>query len=302
MGVRALVQVTVDRKNRPSARSPIRTGSAMPPPDPLGRLGSLEVRLARSGEEIVAAQELRYRVFYDELSAAPDAVALATRRDEDRFDAYCDHLLVLDHADADPSGRRPSAPGIVATYRLLRQEAAETAGGFYSAGEFDIAPLLARHRRLRFLELGRSCVLPAYRNRRTVELLWHGCWAYVLHYGIDVMMGCASLEGTDPDHLALPLSFLHHFAAADADWRVRARPGLGVGMNRMPPGAIDPKAALRSLPPLLKGYLRLGARIGDGAVVDRQFGTTDVMIVLPVATISARYLQHYGPDAGRHAV
>jgi putative hemolysin len=116
-----------------------------------------------------------------------------------------------------------------------------------------------------------------------------------------VMIGCASLEGTDPDQLALPLSFLHHFARAPEAWRTAALPHQRVDMNRMAKDAIDAKSALRELPPLIKGYLRLGAYIGDGAVIDRQFGTTDILIVLPVSAISSRYIEHFGADATRHA-
>jgi putative hemolysin len=144
-------------------------------------------------------------------------------------------------------------------------------------------------------------VLPAYRNKRTVELLWHGIWSYVLRHHVDVMIGCASLEGTDPDVLALPLSFLHHYARAPEDWRVRALRRRYVATDRLPKEAVDPKAALHRLPPLIKGYLRLGAFVSEGAVVDHQFGTTDIMIVLPVAAISHRYIGHFGPAAERHA-
>jgi putative hemolysin len=144
-------------------------------------------------------------------------------------------------------------------------------------------------------------VLPRYRNKRTVELLWHGIWAYVRRHQFDVMIGCASFEGTDPDRLALPLSFLHHFAAAPDNWRARPHASRRIDMNRMAKEAINPKVALRELPPLIKGYLRLGAYIGDGAVIDHQFGTTDVLIVMPVSAISARYIGHFGQDASRHA-
>lgn len=264
----------------------------------LGRLGSLEVRLARRAAEVRRAQKLRYRVFYKEGGAIADARTLFAQRDIDLFDSVCDHLLVVDHDVLHPIKRRPK---VVGTYRLLRQDIAEQHHGFYTQSEFDIAPLIGRHRNLRFLELGRSCVLPAYRNKRTVELLWHGIWTYVRHYRLDVMLGCASLEGTDPDALALPLSFLHHHARAPEEWRASATTRRHVDMNRMAKDAIDPKAALHSLPPLIKGYLRLGASIGDGAVIDHQFGTTDVLIVLPVSRISARYLGHFGADASRHA-
>jgi putative hemolysin len=267
--------------------------------EPLGRLGTLELRLAQTRKDIKRAQKLRYRVFYKEMNAIADARTKFARRDIDAFDAICDHLLVVDHEPRLQGLRRK--PRVVGTYRLLRQEIAEQNSGFYSASEFTVDDLVARHRPLRFLELGRSCVLEPYRNKRTVELLWHGIWSYVLKHRIDAMFGCACLEGTDPDQLKLPLSYLHHFAGAPEAWSARALPHRYVAMDRMPKSAIDMKAALRTLPPLIKGYLRIGARIGEGAVMDRQFGTTDVLIVLPVSAISERYIQHFGQGAERHA-
>ena len=269
------------------------------PAEVLGRLGTLEIRLAQKAKDVREAQKLRYRVFYKEMAAMADAKTRLARRDVDAFDAICDHLLVLDYEAAMSGLRR--RPRVVGTYRLLRQDLAERHGGFYSAGEFGIDGLIARHRGLRFLELGRSCVLAPYRNRRSVELLWHGIWSYVLEHRIDVMFGCASLEGVDPDALGPTLAYLHHFHAAPEPWRAAAVPKRCVDMNCLPKSAVDRKAAWRDLPPLIKGYLRLGACIGDGAVIDYQFGTTDVLIVLPVAGISERYIQHFGPAAERHA-
>jgi putative hemolysin len=282
----------------PGARDTIKPARQFPQPATLGRLGALEVRLAGEKRDVKRAQKLRYRVFYKDGTAIADAATLLAQRDKDGFDRICDHLLVIDHA-ARPSmsGRQP----VVGTYRLLRQEVAAKHGGFYTENEFDIAGLIERHIDLRFLELGRSCVLPAYRTKRTVELLWHGIWSYVRQHRCDVMIGCASFEGTDPERLALPLSFLHHYARAPDVWRAAAHDLRRVEMNRMPKEAINPKAALHALPPLIKGYLRLGAFIGDGAVIDHQFGTTDVLIVMPVAAIHARYIEHFGADATRHA-
>jgi putative hemolysin len=268
------------------------------PAPSLGRIGPLEVRLAARPGDVKRAQKLRYKVFYRDGGAIADAATMLARRDKDAFDKVCDHLMVIDHA-AKPSlsGKQP----VVGTYRLLRQDIAEGHGGFYTENEFDIAGLMERHPSLRFLELGRSCVLPPYRTKRTVELLWHGVWTYVRRHKLDVMIGCASFEGTDPERLARPLSFLHHFARAPEEWRASAHASRRVDMNRMAKEAVDAKAALRELPPLIKGYLRLGAFVGDGAVIDHQFGTTDVLIVMPVAAISARYIDHFGVEATRHA-
>lgn len=262
---------------------------------PLGRLGSLEVRLARSSDEVKQAQRLRYRIFYEEMSAVANVRATFFGRDADPYDKFCDHLLVLDH---DAVG----APEIVGTYRLLRQEIAEKKKGFYSAGEFQIGSLIARHAQRSFLELGRSCVLKPYRTKRTVELLWHGIWSYVRQHNVDVMIGCASLEGTDPRRLAPQLSFLRSYAPSPEEWRVRAQPGRGVPLGEITPrDPVSGIAVLRELPPLIKGYLRLGAYICEEAVVDWQFGTTDVFIVLPIERINTRYINYYGPDATRHA-
>jgi putative hemolysin len=262
-------------------------------PEPLGRIGNLEIRVARTQREVRQAQRLRYEVFYEEMSALPGTASAFARRDADAFDALCDHLLVIDNA--------PRKPQVVGTYRLLRQEVAEAHGGFYTAGEYDIAPLLARHPDRRFLELGRSCVRKPYRDKRTVELLWHGLWVYVLAHDRTAMIGCVSFAGTDPERLAVPLSYLHHFHRSPEPWQARALPARYVEMNRLPKDALDMKAALRALPPLFKGYLRLGATVCDGAVVDHQFGTTDVMMVLLREAINPRYVNYYGADASRHS-
>lgn len=269
--------------------------SRMAPEDRiLGRIGPLEVRLATKKKHIKKAQRLRYEVFFEEGGAIPDLALKLQRRDTDGFDAVCDHLLVIDT-------ERRFGRKIVGTYRLLRREVADQHFGFYSESEFDIDPILHRHPTARLLELGRSCVLKPYRDKRTVELLWHGIWTYVRQHKIEAMFGCASFDGTDPDRLALPLSFIHHHAIARDEWRMRARDDLYVSMDRLQNRDIDIRRAIAAMPPLIKGYLRLGARFGDGAVIDRQFNTTDVLVILPVADIEPRYIAHFGADAERHA-
>ncbi|MGL4441040.1 MAG: GNAT family N-acetyltransferase [Bosea sp. (in: a-proteobacteria)] len=269
-------------------------------PKVLGRSGNLQIRLAKNSRDVRRAQRLRYQVFYEEMAAVPSARAKFLRRDIDAYDAICDHLLVVDTSRLDIRPGRKSRPMVVGTYRLLRQDQIGQSG-FYTQGEFDIAPLIARHPGKRFLELGRSCVMADYRTKKTVELLWHGIWAYVRHHRIDVMFGCASLEGTDPAKLTERLGFLHHHARAEPEWRANAHYLNHVPMDRVAASDIDAKSALKALPPLLKGYLRIGARFGDGAVVDRQFGTTDVLVVLPVSAIDRRYVDYYGADGERYA-
>jgi L-ornithine Nalpha-acyltransferase len=266
-------------------------------PKVYGRIGPLEVRLASRRAEIRRAQRLRYQVFYEEMSATPGALALLSRRDEDAFDGIFDHLLVLDRGDPN-DGRRWRRSKVVGTYRVLRQEIADLYDGFYTQDEYDVASLIRSKPDYSFIELGRSCVLKPYRNKRTLELLWQGVWSYVREHGADVMLGCASFPGTDPAAHALALSFLHHNALAPEEWRVRAHGHRHIDMNMMPREKVDVRAALKALPPLIKGYLRVGAYVGDGAVIDHQFGTTDVFVIMPVEAIKTRYFTHFGaPDA-----
>lgn len=249
-------------------------------------VGNLAVRLARNEDEILASQRLRYRIFYEEMAARPTPEMAANRRDFDRYDAFCDHLLVVDRtAGANPENY------LVGSYRLLRRSVAEAHGGFYTADEFDIARLEALPGEI--LELGRSCVALEHRTRPTMQLMWRGIAAYVFHYDIGMMFGCASLAGTDVDAVALPLSYLHHFHLAPEAFRTRALPGRYVDMNLVPKEALDPRRALVSLPPLIKGYLRLGGFVGEGAVIDEQFNTIDVCIQVKTDLVTEKYVRHY---------
>lgn len=246
--------------------------------------GAVEVRLATTAAEIEAAQRVRFEVFYKEMSAQPSPEMLASGRDFDDYDTICKHLLVVDRSAGDK---------VIATYRLMREDvAARSPLGFYTAGEYDIAPMLKARAGQRLLELGRSCVLKPYRTGPTMQLLWRGLLVYLIRYDVQLMFGCASLPGTDPNALALQLAYLHHFHAAPEGERVRALPARYVSMNLMPKEAIDEAEALRSLPPLVKGYVRSGAQIGDGAVIDHQFGTTDVFIYFPVKNVHPRWITH----------
>jgi putative hemolysin len=261
--------------------------------------GTLEVRLARDAAEIDAAQALRYRVFYEEMAARPTPEMAARRRDFDRFDAWCEHLLVLDHKLGE------GAQAVVGTYRLLRRSVADRNEGFYSATEFDIAKLIAIPGEL--LELGRSCVDARYRTRPTMQLLWSGIASYIFRHDVRVMFGCASLPGTDPAAVAAALSYLHHYHLAPAEICPRALPERYVAMDRLPANrvnaadataALDARAVLAGLPPLIKGYLRLGGLVGDGAVIDREFNTIDVCIIVVTDRVTDKYFNHYRRKLG----
>ena len=248
----------------------------------LGRIGHLVVRLAASAEDVTAAQRLRHRVFVGQR----DCDGLEC----DRLDGFCDHLLAIDTRTDD----------VIGTYRLLTQERAEAHGGFYSDGEFEIDALVRRQPHRKFLELGRSCTLPDYRDRRTIELLWQGIWAYALRAGTDVMFGCASFPGTNPAAHAAALGYLASNHMVPTEWGAGSRGGAALASFAEARFA-SAREALRGLPPLVKGYLRLGGRVAPEFFVDHAFDCTDVLIVLPHEAISSRYLAHYGADASRFA-
>jgi putative hemolysin len=249
------------------------------------RAGHLGVRVATTEAEIDAAQALRWRIFYEEMGARPSPSLVDLQRDVDAFDAVADHLLVVDHAIG------PGPEGVVGTYRLIQQDAAEQVGRFYSDDEYDISTLAAFPGKL--LELGRSCVAGEYRGRAAMQLMWRGIAAYVFHHQIDLMFGCASLPSMEPDEWAAELTYLYNNHLAPPALRPRALPDRYVEMNRMDPDDLDMRRALATLPPLIKGYLRLGGFIGDGAVIDEQFNTTDVAIVVKTDLITDKYYRHY---------
>jgi putative hemolysin len=249
------------------------------------RAGALGLRIATTTAELEALQALRYRVFYEEMGAEPSVEIARAKRDFDMFDAVADHLIVVDYAIG------AGAEGVVGTYRMVQREGADAVGRFYSADEYDIGSLLRFPGRL--LELGRSCVDPDYRGRAVMQLLWRGIAAYVFHHEIDLMFGCASLAGTDPDQIAAELTFLFHNHLAPPALRPVALASRYVDMRREQPGLVDTRRVLMMLPPLIKGYLRMGAMIGDGAVIDHQFNTTDVAIVVKTDLMADRYIDHY---------
>ncbi len=249
-------------------------------------MGDLSVKIADTKEEIFEAQQLRYQVFCKEMGAIPSARQEEEKRDFDDYDPYCDHLLVRYH----PQG---SAPRIVGTYRLLREENMKKLGRFYSESEFDIARIKQFDGHV--MELGRSCVDKDFRNKAAMQLLWRGIGEYVTHYAIDLMFGCASFSGKPEMHKEA-LSFLYHFHLAPEDICPSALEEQYVEMNLMPAEAINQKRVFVGLPVLIKGYLRLAGVVGSSAVYDPVFDTTDVCIAVRTAGVDARYVSKYAPE------
>ncbi|MBF9033779.1 GNAT family N-acetyltransferase [Rhodobacterales bacterium HKCCE2091] len=245
--------------------------------------------LAGSAAETRMAQALRYRVFVEELGVSGASVDTLAGLERDRFDDHADHLLLFDRG-------RGAEAGPVAVTRLLRADQAEAAGGFYTEGEFDLAPLRRSGRRL--LELGRTCLDAGYRGGPAMLHLWQGVADYVADHGAEILFGTASFPGTDTAALAGPLSILHHRHRAPEALRPVAKPPGAAAMDLLPETAIDAAAAMRAMPALIKAYLRLGGQVGEGAFVDADFNCIDVCLLLDTATMSDRHRAIYARAKG----
>lgn len=239
------------------------------------------IRLAQSEADLLGAQRLRYRVFVEELGSDGALVDHHMRFERDRFDTASHHLILIDEA------RCAKAPDhVVGVYRFMNQDGAAQAGQFYSESEYDLSKLKDSGRTL--LELGRSCLDPAYRGGAAMFHLWNALAEFAQEHQIELMFGVASFHGADIDKLSAPLSLLHHrHLAADA-LRVRALEISFQSMNLIPEAKIDRRTAMLEVPALIKAYLRLGGVVGEGAFIDRDFNTTDVCLILDTEAMPAR--------------
>jgi putative hemolysin len=248
---------------------------------PLLKSGTLEVRLAQSEEDVKAAQLLRYEVFYEECGAHPDESMILLKCDSEPIDTFCDVLLVIDHAQNK----------IVGTYRFMLREAALHYGGYYTATEFEVRELVAYPGQI--MELGRSCVHKDYRTKPTMQLLWRGVGAYIQLNQVALCFGCGSFMGVDVLKYRQALAYLYHYHLAPLNLRAKALPSHYQDMNLVPKDQVDSKEAMKQMPPLIKGYLRLGGFVGEGAFVDHKFNSIDVCIIVKREIVTKRYSQRY---------
>jgi putative hemolysin len=235
---------------------------------------------ATSLDEVRETQALRWKVFAEELGARLNSPVRGL--DIDPFDAFCDHLLVRDHRGE-----------VVGTYRALRPAQAEACGMWYSSLEFYLKPLFAHAHRS--LEVGRSCVHRDHRNGTVMLLLWQELARHMDRHRLDLLFGCASVPMDDGGHGAASLwrEFLEKGLVDEA---VFCRP-----RKPLPLEALDASQKAEQ-PPLLKGYLRLGARIASAPAWDRDFNCADFLIVLRKENISPRYARHFfGAPLAAHA-
>jgi putative hemolysin len=226
------------------------------------------VSLAVDDSEIREAQRLRYKVFAEEMGARLSSVLPG--HDIDLYDPFCDHLLVRDLDRGD----------VVGTYRILPPDAAKRVGSYYSEQEFDLTRL--HFLRPRMAELGRSCVHPGHRSGAVIARLWMGLAEYMTRYGYEYIVGCASIGMADGGHIAASVyRQITPRHLAPIEWRATPR-------YRLPVESLDDGQTV-ALPPLIKGYTRLGAMVCGEPAWDPDFNTADLLMLLPMAQLNRNY-------------
>lgn len=247
-----------------------------------------EVRMARSKEERRQVRALRYDVFVEEEGATPTEEQKALREEWDDYDAHADYLVVL-HA-----GR------VVGTYRVITRAAAEKMGGFYTETEFNLAKI--KRARGNIAEMSRACVAREYReNALVMRMLWAGLGEYIVKHKISLLFGVASWAGKNPVASAQAISYLYYNHLAPLNIRptvITENFAEGVNpklsqMNILPKVFVDHDMAFREMTPLIKGYLRLGARFGRGVFVDAPFNSYDVFVLIKTKDIEPSYQKHF---------
>ncbi len=257
--------------------------------------GSLKVKLADTEEEVQASQRLRYTVFYEELGAKGNPKILHEKRDFDEYDDLCDHILVID---------TESNNKVVGTYRVLLSETARRAGvPMYTETEFDLSGLHGEDKII--METSRSCVLEAYRNKMIVNLLWQAISQYAIANGVTYLVGVPSFHGTDPEEYAEALAYLYENHQADPALNLCARKDLAGTLEsasypKKKCSLSSAREITAALPPLVKGYIRLGAKVSQNLVIDRQFNTVDVCIIVDAQDQQNDYVSYYHRKAEKN--
>ena len=245
--------------------------------------GDFIIKLVDNKSELKKAQALRYSVFYKEKKARPTFPKKMMRLDYDKIDKFADHLIVIDKK------RKGIKNKIVGTYRLIRGDVASHFGGFYTSSEFDLTNILNSYNHPQILELGRSCVHKDYRNGTTMNLLWKAIAEYIKLYDIKVLLGCASFPGTDVQEFSKELSYLRSNFSLSEEISVKSLVNNNYPVYNKNNFIKSDLRTFAKLPPLIKGYLRVGGKVSDTFFIDNDFNTIDLCVVVQVKNIDEKY-------------
>ena len=242
------------------------------------------VKLVHTKSELKKAQALRYSVFYKEKKAKPTLPKKLIRLDYDKIDKFADHLIVVD---------KNTKNKVVGTYRLIRGDIAELFGGFYSSSEFNLENIINNFQNKHILELGRSCVHQNYRNGSIMNLLWKAIAEYVKLFDIKVLIGCASFSGIDPLKYTEELSYLRVNFSLPKKFSIKSYDNNIYPAFKLNDKNLNQLRTFAKLPPLIKGYLRVGGKVSDSFFVDHNFNTIDLCIVVRTNDIDKKYKKKY---------
>ena len=254
---------------------------------PILEHGNFLIKLVENKSELKSAQSLRYSIFYKERNAKPSISKKILKRDYDNIDLFAHHLIVIDKT------RKKSCNQIVGTYRLLKGDLARQSGGFYTASEFDLQNIIKIYKDYQILELGRSCIHKDYRNRNIMSLIWKVIARYINLYDIKILFGCASFPGTDVLKFSEQLFYLRDNFTLPNDLSVKSLDKNIFTIEKSKLKKLDMINTFVKLPPLIKGYLRVGGRVSDSYFVDYELNTIDLCVVLKTENIDYRYKKKY---------
>ncbi len=254
-------------------------GMSLAPQQSIAPQSALTVSIAKSDQEIEQALRLRYEVFVEEESKLQ--LTNINRLESDPYDSYCDHLIVKDE----------ELDRVIGTYRLLPGPKALSGIGFYSETEFDLSSMQAAKPNL--LELGRSCVAPAYRSGRAIQMLWEGIAHYINEGGYSHLIGCASVCPDSEGQLNDMYTMLVRSGTLTYRHGIQPHPANRIDRLQLHPEGIDSRDAFHAMPPLMKGYYRLGAEIAGDPAYDPAFETVDFLIVLDTSKVARKYRKKF---------
>ena len=251
------------------------------------KVDNFVIKIAEKKSELKKAQALRYSVFYKEKKAIPTISKKLFRLDYDKVDKFADHLIVIDR------NRKGIKNKIVGTYRLLRGDIASHSGGFYTSSEFDLSKILNSYKNNKILELGRSCVHQDYRNGAIMILLWKAIAEYVKLYDIKILLGCASFHGTDVMKYTNELSYLRKHFSLPGELSVKSLDTKIYHYYTEIKSNTNDLRTFVKLPPLIKGYLRIGGKVSHDCFVDYKFNTIDLCVIVTTDKIDEKYKKKY---------
>ncbi len=246
-----------------------------------------EIRFSKNYNELIESQKIRHKVFIVEMGNINKQEPTKSNIEQDKFDKFCRHLIIIDHENT----KKNTSGKIIGVTRLMLSEDSEKGIGFYCSQEFNLKPIISTQKKC--LEIGRTCIDPAYRNTLILHYLWIELGSFCSKHGIEILFGVGSFVGNNVGKIAMALSYIYNEYLAPPEIRPIALKKGFIEMKIIPKDEIDKLKALKQMPNLLKSYLRLGGIVGEGAYMDRELNTIDILIMIDILHMNKKYKIYY---------